>query len=665
MTDILLVFPPQWSPFQPALSLPSLSAWLKRAGHTVTSLDLNVLFYQWLLSDECAVLLCDSLAHADLTGAEKAAYGALFGSAGEFRDDIDRLRGSPAGPTESAADFAMRNYLAIQSFESYLDALSTVAGAFTVSPYHFVLRSGNLQTFQLERHIDRPPELISRFLRTAVDRLILPTSPSVVGLSCIGQEQLYFTLLLGRMIKETSDLPVLVGGTIFSRIFERGALPLSWFDRYFDVIVRNEGEKPAERILANLKASRPMTRDVPGVVYRDGPRIVSSEPSAPLSVAELPIPDFEDLPLGEYISPEVTLPLLSARGCYWGKCEFCHHGMVYGEKYAPYKTPGILETVTILADRYNVRHFAFNDEAIPPTTARGIARSFPPHEETGWTFTGLMKFEPSYSRADFDGMYRAGFRSLYVGLESASERVLELMRKRSKRSTVVGNLTDATRAGIWMHCFLFFGFPGEREEDAQETYDFIVENSDIVSSFGAGTFSLEHNAPIFKHLADFGVAIATGSRQDIDVYYEYEVAEGVSAGRALEWQRSLSAATRGIPNYVAASWVPRELLLCMLSAMTPQDLRQVGLTMRECGGFPSATRLSDITSRAPLPGGILMVINRSNGRALRLAGAAPDLFDLCCRSGVDLGRLQRDAPVLFDKLAFDVNAGDLTAPAAL
>jgi hypothetical protein len=328
--------------------------------------------------------------------------------------------------------------------------------------------------------------------------------------------------------------------------------------------------------------------------------------------------------------------------------------MVYGEKYAPYKARDVLETVAALSVRYNVKHFAFNDEALPPTTARAIGRTFPPHEETGWTFTGLIKFEPSYSREDFAGLHSAGFRSLYVGLESASERVLDLMRKRSKRETIVANLTDATLSGIWMHCFLFFGFPGETEDDARQTYEFIINNAEIVSSFGAGTFSLEHNAPIFRHLDDFGIELQVTSKNDVDVYYDYEVARGISAKRALEWQERLTNASKDIPSYSAANWVPRELLLCMLSLMTPQELLRVGLAMRECGGLPAATLLSDIVTCTEITTEprAYVVINRINGRAVLLRGAAAELFDLCYERNVNLRLLQSEAPVLFDGLAF-------------
>jgi len=618
----------------------------------VESLDLNVRFYDWLLSDKCA-LLCRELLESSLLSPEKRdGYSAIFESVAEFRADVQSLR-STADCTRSD-DYLVRNFRAVQSLETYLGAVSEAAQTFRVSAYHFELESGNLRVKGLEERLERPSPLIYTFLSDAVDQIVLPGNHLTVGLSCIGQEQLYFSLLLGKLIKERSAAPILVGGTIFSRIFERGALQASWFGRYFDIIVRNEGEKPVERLLRNLKDGRDIADSVPGIVHLHGGAVTSTEPCAPLSVAELPTPDFSGLSLPDYLSPEITLPLLSARGCYWGKCEFCHHGMVYGEKYAAYKVPTLLDTVRELSEKYGVRHFAFNDEALPPTSARSIAREFPPHSETGWTFTGLIKFERSYTRSDFDGLHASGFRSLYVGLESASERVLDLMKKRSKRETIVKNLTDATSAGIWMHCFLFFGFPGETHDDARQTYDFVRENPDIISSYGAGAFSLEHNAPIFRHYKDFGIRLKATADDSVDVYYDYDVEGEVGPKEALEWCERLSEATRHISQYRSTQWVPRELLLCVLSRMTPADLRVAGQTVHACGGMPASTRLHELLTRVSVsePPGSQLVVNRLNGKVLRAQRGAIGLFDFLLEHDISLGEVGEQAPALLNKLAF-------------
>jgi hypothetical protein len=665
MPDLLVIFPPQWSPFQPALSLPSLAAWLRRAGFTVRSLDLNLVFYEWLLSDECAGLLSRQTAESDLAADLKLAYRAIFARVEDFRRDLARLKSAQSNNAKvSTQERFDTHYIAVKSFETYLHAVSDVSREFVISPYEFHLNTPKLSIQELERKVAQAPALLVHFLRKIVAEQVAPLDASCIGISCIGQEQLYFTLLLGKLLKAEAQAPVIVGGTIFSRIFERGALRPRWFETFLDVIVRNEGERPCEQLLGNLRSGRRLTENVTGVVFADGGVIRSSTPCPPLAVSEIPTPDFDDMPLGRYFSAETTLPLLSSRGCYWGKCEFCHHGMVYGEKYQSYGADTVFNTVKSLADRYGVFHFAFNDEAIPPKIARAIGQSFPATAESGWNFTGLIKFERTFNRDDFMNLRRIGFRSLYVGLESASERVLALMKKNNKRDTMVRNLADATEAGIWMHCFLFFGFPGETEEDARETYDFVMENSAIISSFGSATFALEHNAPIFHHLASFQVRLRPAALDDVDVYYEYEVDGGVNAERATEWMNRINDAGLDIPKYNAAGWVPRELQLCLLSSMTPSKLLELGLALRAHGGLPQRASVPDIVSTEPHPydAGSRFVINRVNGRVLSLRGKAGQAFDLSFDHSLNVGELRTDARMLFDAIAY--REGRLSAVAS-
>src|SRR5262245_29932299 len=49
---ILLIFPPDWFPSEPYLSLPSLTAVLRQAGHTVVQKDVNLEMYDWYFSED-------------------------------------------------------------------------------------------------------------------------------------------------------------------------------------------------------------------------------------------------------------------------------------------------------------------------------------------------------------------------------------------------------------------------------------------------------------------------------------------------------------------------------------------------------------------------------------------------------------------------------------
>src|SRR5574340_441899 len=49
---VMLIFPPDWFPSEPYLSLPSLTAVLRQAGHQVIQKDINLEMYDWYFSED-------------------------------------------------------------------------------------------------------------------------------------------------------------------------------------------------------------------------------------------------------------------------------------------------------------------------------------------------------------------------------------------------------------------------------------------------------------------------------------------------------------------------------------------------------------------------------------------------------------------------------------
>lgn len=656
--DIALAAVPQWSPFQPPLSLPSLAAWLRRAGLSCSVHDENIRLYDFLLSEAAAAIL--------LAGGPDSASGALredsaLGAARDgircwrdYRSDLEALLSWHKQPFEvlvnNRAAVLRDTYRAVNSLDGYLKFVSDLSPDFRITSHEFEIAGGALNRETVESFIEHCPPVLDAFIETAVERL-LESRPRMVGLSCIGQEQLLFTLLFGRALKARVDIPVIVGGTVFSRIFERGALPLAWMSRYIDVVVRNEGEKPLENLLSLAAFNTADLAGISGIVYAHQDEICATAPEKPLAPPEIPSPVFDDLVDNPYFSPQLTFPLLSSRGCYWGHCEFCHHGMVYGEKYAGYSSASVIETINLQKQTHDAVFFAFNDEAIPPKIFRQLGQEI---DSAGTQFfTGLMKFEKYYTDRDFGRGHAIGFRSLYVGLESASERVLELMRKNTPRPVMTGNLRDAAAAGIWMHCFLFFGFPGETEAEAQETIDFILAHADDIGSFGAGTFALEHNAPIMAKLDRFGLELVESASDEIDVYYDYNVGQGNSRQDARRHLEELKFRAFDVPKYMATNWIPREHLLILLALFDSAELAEhcTGLARtRDVRIFP---RFADEMSwRAHADGQRLRlrVINRLNASVVELDGASAELVQIFAENDASPEELYQLAPWIAEGL---------------
>lgn len=626
--DVALCAVPQWSPFQPSLSLPSLAAWIRRENFSCTLFDESLEFYEFLLSDRAiAALKCDLSKAESSSSRIQAAFKALE-CWPDFRRDLDVLRSwNDLQPSELEAHrslFARDTYRATKSLETYLRYVSAVSNGFTISPYDFRMKGASLRRTEIEKFISDPPPVLSDFVEESAER-ILRNEPRCMGLSCIGQEQLIFTLMIGAAIKKRSGIPVIIGGTVFSRLAERGVVPADWFTSYFDIIVKNEGEIPLIKLLQCREFLPDFLKDVPGLIYLEDGEVVTTSPPAALQSADLPVPDFHGLPLSRYMTGRVVLPLLSSRGCYWGKCEFCHHGMVYGEKYQAYKSTDVKVIVEQLANKHSVQYFSFNDEAIPPSLLRKVTTEW--NSPLQMYFTGLMKFENFFTRQDFQRAYDMGFRALYVGLESASERVLVSMRKNTSKDVMIRNLADASAAGISMHCFLFFGFPGEEHADAVETINFLTDHANIIASYGASVFSLEHNAPIMQRLADHGVTLVPLADDELDIYYRYDVAHGITQEDASLYVDRLVTEASFQRKFRLSSWVPREYLLVLRSLFSERELidecDEISATY-DIGIFEDARDEWSLNPGSSGEPGRL--INRLNGCVLEVQGETQNIL---------------------------------------
>ena len=133
-----------------------------------------------------------------------------------------------------------------------------------------------------------------------------------------------------------------------------------------------------------------------------------------------------------------------------------------------------------LGKRYNTRYFTFSDEAISPNAFRRMSRAIL-SRKVDMRALGMLKFESgNVETADlFEEMRRAGFIMLFYGLESANDRILSIIDKGCDQATEKLVLENSARAGIWNHLYLFFGFPTESREEAEDTIRFTLENGEV------------------------------------------------------------------------------------------------------------------------------------------------------------------------------------------
>lgn len=366
---------------------------------------------------------------------------------------------------------------------------------------HHVMRRAHLSTlpaFRLMR--DRLRQLRYWWLRRPHRRVLraveraLAEKPDVLLLSAYLQH--FETVREIGKLARAAGTPMILGGPAFNLPETadawRGVPGLT-------AIVGGEVDLVLPDIVAAVIAGDDLLRFA-GVVLPDGRR---SGPAPPLRELNLsPVPDFLDFPWDRY--PVRIVPMMTGRGCQWARCLFCSDVVsASGRTYRTRSIDSIMHEMREQSRRHATQNFLFLDLKLnsSPSVFRGIAEqvqtAVPGAQWIGTVHVDGRK-DNGLSRADLRAAAASGMRRVSFGLESGSQRLLNLM---DKGSTVDGNsafIRTASEAGISIRCTMFKGFPGETADDLEKTAAFLEAHSQWLDRIRFNDFSIQENTPIWN-----------------------------------------------------------------------------------------------------------------------------------------------------------------------
>lgn len=533
-----LLFPPQWIPTQPYLSLPSLAAFLQANGCDVEQMDINVVFYDNLLSRqslrdlyEKAYLKFQELdSRKELTPELQKQYAALGSSMlfGEYI--IEEVEEAKKILRDKEYFYNLEQlFSAFRILELGLKLASSAYYPTNLTFHAYDMRYSCRSSKEvLAAMNDREANLFIDYFEKNTLNEVLRDNPGFIGISIINTSQIIPGLTLAALIKKADeDIHVNIGGSVFTRLIKEISRNKELFSIVDSVIV-HEGETPLLNLIGHFNNEFDI-KNIPNLIYKEGSEIrtnkISSEGE---DVNSLPTPSFEGFPLELYFSPELVLPVLSSRGCYWRRCTFCDHGYGYSGKYRPRDVELLYNDIKALKNRYKTSFFTFQDEGISPKLIGSLSDKIIKDKlEISWLADS--RFEAIFSSELCGKIAEAGCKMIYFGLESANKRILACMDKGIEKEDVLKICRHCTDAGIWTHLFLIFGFPAETMNEALETMDFILQNKKIIRSVAFGSFQLTKHSRVHEAPALFHVnKIIQNDDMDFSLWHEYEVSQGMS-----------------------------------------------------------------------------------------------------------------------------------------
>ena len=362
-----------------------------------------------------------------------------------------------------------------------------------------------------------PRSLVDEALHALTLETLSQHQPTMVLISAPFPGNVYGAFRIAQSIKQTQPSVVTVLGGGYCNTELRALNEPRVFD-HFDFVTLDAGEKPLLALIEHLQHKRPPERLI-RTFTRERGYIDHKEPDIPFS--ESGTPTYDGLPLNDYLSlldmlnPMHRLwsdgrwnKLTVAHGCYWKKCSFCDVNLDYISRYDLANTDVLIDRIESLIKETGQTGFHFVDEAAPPKALKALANGLIQRKlDISWW--GNIRFEKSFDTDLCRLLAESGCVAVTGGLEVASDRLLELMKKGVSVEQVARVTRAFSDAGILVHAYLMYGFPTQTVQDTVDALEYVRQlfEAGCIQSGFFHRFTCTVHSPVGKHPEEYGVTL--------------------------------------------------------------------------------------------------------------------------------------------------------------
>ncbi len=392
-----------------------------------------------------------------------------------------------------------------------------------------------------------PLNLVDRTLRELTLDALARHAPTLVLVSVPFPGAVYAALRIAQAIKahDPSIATALGGGFVNTELRE---LSDPRVFEHFDFVTLDAGERPLLALLEHLQGLRSLSRLVRTFVRTParGPALAPTHATAAaattsiapqpagttqvryinfvepdIAFAEVGTPTWDGLPLDRYLSlldmlnPMHRLwsdgrwnKLTVAQGCYWKKCSFCDVSLDYISRYEGTTAALLVDRIEAIVAETGQTGFHFVDEAAPPKALKSLAAELQ-RRKLAVSWWGNIRFEKTFSPELCQQLADSGCIAISGGLEVASDRLLELMKKGVSVDQVARVTRGFSDAGILVHAYLMYGFPTQTVQDTVDALEYVRQlfRAGCIQSGFFHRFTCTVHSPVGKNPQDYGVTL--------------------------------------------------------------------------------------------------------------------------------------------------------------
>jgi magnesium-protoporphyrin IX monomethyl ester (oxidative) cyclase len=312
-----------------------------------------------------------------------------------------------------------------------------------------------------------------------IDDKIKNTDSEIFGITCTTFTRFEAVEVAQKIKAYHPESLIVVGGVHFMFCAEETLQKISCID----FVVRGEGEKTIISLIEAIKNKTSLNL-VKGITYRDNHKIATN-PDADI------VEDLDDLPIySEFdwnIYPEYlfgsaekikAVSIMSSRGCPY-KCVFCSKA---GMKYRLRSPIKVVDEIEYFIDKFKISSFNFLDLTFTanPEHAQKICSEILKRKlKISWWCESRVNIPLEL----LDVMKEAGCKSLVIGVESGSPKILTNISKKVSLEQVVAFCKKCHEVNIECNAYFMFSHPEETLDDLEATEEFIFKIRDYIKGY--------------------------------------------------------------------------------------------------------------------------------------------------------------------------------------
>jgi radical SAM superfamily enzyme YgiQ (UPF0313 family) len=322
-----------------------------------------------------------------------------------------------------------------------------------------------------------------------ITNIVSKINPIVVGLTATTATIKESLNYIRNIKKELPNILTVIGGphTTF--------LPVETLkkEKALDVVVIGEGEETLVELTNKYLKNNNDNHDsffhnIKGIAYRNrekdfdnqkndniNEKIRVTEPRPLIeNLDELPFPARHLVPFESYELSSQSGGMITSRGCVFS-CDYCSSSLIMGKKFRTRSPENIVNELEELVYKYNLKNIAFLDDIfmLDKRRAKLVANEIK-ERKLDIRFVASSRVN-TVNKSLLEILKSAGMNTLYCGVESGSQRVLDLMKKGITLKQAQDAFKTSKNVGINIVGSFILGYPGETAKEMDETINFSLK----------------------------------------------------------------------------------------------------------------------------------------------------------------------------------------------